>query len=297
MNNIQFKVFNFFLILIFFTVSLFLAVESAEARRMGFGRSIGKPPPMKRQMIPPSQGVKKSVDKTPVKGVSAANNKTRGGFMGPLAGLAAGLGLAALASYLGIGSELMGFLLILLAIAAIYFVVRFFLRSMQNNPSYEGVPSNLNREITSETIGLKTGAPSTILREASNEVSQDEIDNFLENSKKQFVEIQKIWDSGNVENLKNFCTEDLILQLSDQIKEKINEASKSSITQLNATWEGMDSYTNDDGTEYEEVYILFSGMIREQENGLTNQFSETWTLQRIKSTSDGWLIAGITQVN
>mgnify|MGYP001455068946 CR=1 FL=1 len=216
---------------------------------------------------------------------------------GNLAGLAAGLGLAALASYLGIGSELMGFLLILLAIAAIYFVVRFFLRSMQNNPSYEGVPSNLNREITSETIGLKTGAPSTILREASNEVSQDEIDNFLENSKKQFVEIQKIWDSGNVENLKNFCTEDLILQLSDQIKEKINEASKSSITQLNATWEGMDSYTNDDGTEYEEVYILFSGMIREQENGLTNQFSETWTLQRIKSTSDGWLIAGITQVN
>ena len=65
MINLQLKVFNIFLMSIFFLVSFFLAVDSAEARRMGFGRSIGKPPPMKRQVAPPVQAPKKTLDKTP----------------------------------------------------------------------------------------------------------------------------------------------------------------------------------------------------------------------------------------
>ena len=297
MISLQLKAFNIFLISIFFGVSFSLAVDSAEARRMGFGRSIGKPPPIKRQVAPPTQAPKKTVDKTPANTSSAAPNKSRGGFMGPIAGLAAGLGLAALASYMGIGEELMSFLLILLAGIAIFFIVRLVLRNMQSQPSLVGASSSFNRSnIESSTPKKRVmGSTSSSQNTQKETISQDEIKSFLENSKKQFIEIQKIWDSRNIDNLKSFCTDDLILDLSRQINERTNLSEKTSITELNASWQGMNTYFSKDGHEVDEVYVLFSGMVRENDNSVSKEFSEIWTLQRLKSTNDGWLIAGITQ--
>ena len=297
MISLQLKAFNIFLISIFFGVSFSLAVDSAEARRMGFGRSIGKPPPIKRQVAPPTQAPKKTVDKTPANTSNASPNKSRGGFMGPIAGLAAGLGLAALASYMGIGEELMSFLLILLAGIAIFFIVRLVLRNMQSQPSLVGASSSFNRSnIESSTPKKRVmGSTSSSQNTQKETISQDEIKSFLENSKKQFIEIQKIWDSRNIDNLKSFCTDDLILDLSRQINERTNLSEKTSITELNASWQGMNTYFSKDGHEVDEVYVLFSGMVRENDNSVSKEFSEIWTLQRLKSTNDGWLIAGITQ--
>jgi predicted lipid-binding transport protein (Tim44 family) len=297
MTNLKLKTFNIFLITIFFGVSFFLATESAEARRMGFGRSIGKPPPIKRQAIPPSQATKKAVDKTPSNASNATASKTRSGFMGPLAGLAAGFGLAALASYLGVGAELMGFLLILLAAGAIFFIVRMIMRNMQNKTSLDGIPSSLNKTNFEHIDDAKALAGGADLSSPKETISKEEINSFLENSKNQFIEIQKIWDSGNINKLKTFCTDEMVLELSEQITEKLNEGTSTSITELTAAWEGINSYVTDDGFKMEEVYVLFSGMIRENEDSLSNEFSEIWTLQRLKSSSDGWLIAGITQTN
>ena len=297
MISLQLKAFNIFLISIFFGVSFSLAVDSAEARRMGFGRSIGKPPPIKRQVAPPTQAPKKTVDKTSANTSNALPNKSRGGFMGPIAGLAAGLGLAALASYMGIGEELMSFLLILLAGIAIFFIVRLVLRNMQSQPSLVGAPSSFNRSNIESSTPKKPvmGSTSSYQNTQKETISQDEIESFLENSKKQFIEIQKIWDSRNIDNLKSFCTDDLILDLSRQINERTNLSEKTSITELNASWQGMNTYFSKDGHEVDEVYVLFSGMVRENDNSASKEFSEIWTLQRLKSTNDGWLIAGITQ--
>ena len=217
--------------------------------------------------------------------------------MGPIAGLAAGLGLAALASYMGIGEELMSFLLILLAGIAIFFIVRLVLRNMQSQPSLVGAPSSFNRSNIESSTPKKPvmGSTSSSQNTQKETISQDEIKSFLENSKKQFIEIQKIWDSRNIDNLKSFCTDDLILELSRQINERTNLSEKTSITELNASWQGMNTYFSKDGHEVDEVYVLFSGMVRENDNSASKEFSEIWTLQRLKSTNDGWLIAGITQ--
>ena len=265
---------------------------------MGFGRSIGKSPPIKRQVAPPAQGTKKAIGNTTGNAANnAVNNRTRGGFMGPLAGLAAGLGLAALASHLGIGGELMGFLLILLAGVAIFFLVRFFLRNMRNNTSLEGVPSNYNKASLENENIVRSQTPHAELNIPDESITEEEKNSFLENSKKQFVDLQKIWDTGNLDNLKSFCTDEFVLVLSKQISEKINEGSKTSVSELNATWEGMNSSVAGDGREVEEIYVLFSGVIRDSEDSPSEDFSEVWTLQRLKSTSDGWLLAGITQTN
>ncbi|MFL2656685.1 MAG: hypothetical protein ACJ0F0_03540 [Burkholderiaceae bacterium] len=87
----------------------------------------------------------------------------------------------------------------------------------------------------------------------------------------------------------------MILDLSRQINERTNLSEKTSITELNASWQGMNTYFSKDGHEVDEVYVLFSGMVRENDNSVSKEFSEIWTLQRLKSTNDGWLIAGITQ--
>ena len=297
MTNIKLKAFNVLLISVFFSTSFLLAVDSAEARRMGFGRSIGKPPPIKRQVAPPTQAPKKASDKTPGNAANATTNKSRGGFMGPLAGLAAGLGLAALASYLGVGEELMSFLLILLGGVAIFYILRLFLRNIQRQPSLEGVSSSFNKSniepsaTHQPSVDLSSIYPNT----QKENISEEEIKSFLDHSKNQFIEIQKIWDSGNIDNLKSFCTDDLVEELGRQINENANLAEKTSITELNASWQGMNTYVSEDGQNVEEVYVLFSGMVRENDNDVSKEFSETWTLQRFKSSSDGWLIAGITQ--
>jgi predicted lipid-binding transport protein (Tim44 family) len=49
--------------------------------------------------------------------------------------------------------------------------------------------------------------------------------------------------------------------------------------------------------KWKRFMCFFSGMVRENKNGLSNEFSEIWTLQRLKSSDDGWLVAGITQTN
>ena len=102
-----------FLLISFFSL---LALESSEARRMGGGRSFGKMPPIKRQAITPPKTPENASPKNAPN--SAVSNR---GGMGMLGGLAAGLGLAALASYLGIGGELMG-LLVILGICVLCFI-------------------------------------------------------------------------------------------------------------------------------------------------------------------------------
>ena len=117
-----------FLLISFFSL---LALESSEARRMGGGRSFGKMPPIKRQATTPPKAAE---NVSPKNAPNAAASKSGG--MGMLGGLAAGLGLAALASYLGIGGELMG-LLVILGICLLCFIAfrAFFFERVSKNGS------------------------------------------------------------------------------------------------------------------------------------------------------------------
>ena len=124
------KIIISFLLISFFSL---LALESSEARRMGGGRSFGKMPPIKRQATTPPRATE---NVNPKNVPNAAASKSGG--MGMLGGLVAGLGLAALASYLGIGGELMG-LLVILGICLLCFIafrVFFFERVSKNGSGW-----------------------------------------------------------------------------------------------------------------------------------------------------------------
>lgn len=118
-------------------VTLSVAPVEAEAERLGGGRASG----MQRQMpakqadsSPPAQNATPNQAGKPAQAAPAnaaaqtAAQPAKRSWMGPIAGLAAGLGLAALASHFGLGDELANFMMIALigvvAMVAIGWVMR-----------------------------------------------------------------------------------------------------------------------------------------------------------------------------
>ncbi|MBR4738169.1 MAG: Tim44 domain-containing protein, partial [Rhodocyclaceae bacterium] len=88
-----------------------LTPDDAYARRMGGGGSFG----MKRSIRPPAAAPKAPPKAAPAAG-NAAGAPGRSSWLGPIAGIAAGLGLAALMSHLGLSEEFGS--LVLLALLA-----------------------------------------------------------------------------------------------------------------------------------------------------------------------------------
>ncbi len=283
---------------------------SAEAKRLGGGSSIGRQMPIQRQATPPRPAQPAAAPaQQPAAARQAAGQQpaaapTRS-WMGPLAGIAAGLGLAALASYLGIGAEMMSFMLMLLAGLAIFAVVRMVMNRNRLQPA--GGPSdqsaNSYRTNSVEQAPAHYGSsgsahtPATAIAQAAadSQPSQAEIDQFLQVARKQFTELQKVWDSGDMTAIRGFVTESMAYGLEKQLAERGAAANHTSVVSLNTEWLGMEDATDEDGRAVDEAYVRFYGLIREQLDGAAQSFDEVWTLQKPKSGSGGWLLAGILQ--
>ena len=98
-------------------MALGLSIGNAEAARLGGGKSFG----MQRQAVPakPAGPAQQATPATPTSPAAAPAAAPKRNWMGPLAGLAAGLGIAALLSHFGMGEGMANFLMIaLLAMAA-----------------------------------------------------------------------------------------------------------------------------------------------------------------------------------
>jgi predicted lipid-binding transport protein (Tim44 family) len=114
--------------------------EPAEAKRFGGGRSLATQRNMPERMTPPppaKPGQPATAPTTPAQqaapgtaaGAAAAPAAAaRRSWMGPLAGLAAGLGIAALMSHLGLSEAFGNFLMLALLLVGGLFLVRFLMR-------------------------------------------------------------------------------------------------------------------------------------------------------------------------
>ena len=302
------------LVLVFTAVGF---APSAEAKRFGGGSSFGRQMPIQRQATPPrpaqpaatpAQAPAAQPAARPAQAGQAAAATPKRSWMGPLAGIAAGLGLAALASYLGIGAELMSFMLMLLAGLAIFAVVRMVMNRNRLQPA--GGPSghgaNSYRTSSSGQASTHYGSsgaahtPATAIAEAAadnqpSQPNQAEIDQFLQVARKQFTELQKVWDNGDITAIRGFVTESMAYGLEKQLAERGAAANHTSVVSLHTEWLGMEEATDEDGRAVDEAYVRFYGLIREQLDGAAQSFDEVWTLQKPKNGSGGWLLAGILQ--
>jgi predicted lipid-binding transport protein (Tim44 family) len=252
--------------------------------------------------------------------------------MGPIAGLAAGLGLAALASYLGFGEELMSLMLILLAVVVVFAVFRMLAGRRQASAGQYGQPAMAktgygNNELGAEArpsnvswpaqMGSSAGGSAGVsagvsaggsgyagaagvggaAQVAATDVSAEEIAQFVKVASEQFNKLQSIWDSGDIHTLAEFCTPEMTRELSHQIAGRKGSQNLTQVVQLDSEWLGMADSQDDFGKPVDEVHIRFSGLIREAADAAASDFNEIWTLHRVKNGDTGWQLAGITQVD
>ncbi len=288
---------SFFLSLIVAVMSFGFAASEAEAKRLGGGSSFG----MKREATPSAPTRQPAAtQQTPTAGAAAATQPKRS-WMGPIAGLAAGLGLAALFSHLGLGEGFANFIMILLLAAAAFFVFRLIFRrgagaASQANRGLQYAGASAAgaqgpRSAFEASQALAGSAPAPVGGVDKAVASGFDAEGFARQAKLNFIRLQAANDAGNLDDLREFTTPEVFAEICMQLNERGGAAQRTDVVELNA--EVIDVVEEDNRYV---VSVRFDGQLREEADAAPAPFAEVWHLTKPLSGSGGWLIAGIQQI-
>lgn len=255
--------------------------DADAARRMGGGRSIG----MQRNDTPPAQAPAPAASPGASAGAAAAAQPARNRWLGPVAGLAAGLGLAALFSHLGLGEGFGSFVMLLLILAAAYFLFRMLRRSSQGQApvQYAGGPTGFAPRPTGTEMPLGAAAAKAGATPAGFDA-----EGFLRQARVNFVRLQAAHDSGNLEDIRQFATPEVFAEVTLDIKSRSGGAQQTEVLVLDP--ELLD--VSEEGRQY-VASVRFHGSLRA--DAAPAPFDETWHLTKPVDGSRGWQVAGIQQ--
>lgn len=245
--------------------------------------------------------------------------------MGPIAGLAAGLGLAALMSHLGMGEAFANFLMLaLLAVAGVALVV-FLMRRFGNANSTRG-PALAGAGAGAGNLGAGPAwqptreavreEPAPLQRTAFNEAPAGsapaaggaavaaapiaaafvpaafDAEGFARTAKMIFIRLQAAHDTADLDDLKRFTTPELFASLRLDIQERGTEPQHTDVLKVEA--EVLDVANE---AERQIVSVRFHGQVVEEKGGAPVDFNEVWHLVKPHDDSRSWAIAGIEQMN
>lgn len=299
-------------------IGMVWVAEEASARRLGGGSSFGRQSPsVPRQATPPSrdagQAAQRPTQPPPMQPQPAGNR-----WLGPIAGLAAGLGIAALLSHLGMGGAMAEGLGSILMIALLVFAGVFIWRMLRGsrnaapaNPRMEpayaggdaGSASSANPPNSAYTPMSGSAMPGSVASLASSAAGPvaaaqwgvpDDFDSaaFLRNAKVYFIRLQAAWDSKNLVDIREFTTPEVFAEIRMQLEEDKVAKNQTDVVTLDATLLGIETTPTD--------YLAsarFTGAIRENGSSSAEPFEEVWNLSKPKAGQGGWLLAGIQQVH
>jgi predicted lipid-binding transport protein (Tim44 family) len=283
---------HLFSIAIAAVMSLGLMVQDAEAARLGGGRSVGAQrssvaPTKSAQQTPPSQA--------PAAAPASAPKPAGNRWLGPVAGLAAGLGLGYLlgqGGMGGLGGALGSMLMMALVGFAVFFVFRLLTRpkTAEGNLQFAGAGnqpvSAVPPSLTPASGAAGFGGPSR-----PNIPAGFDTEGFLRQAKLNFVKLQAVHDSGKLGELREFTTDAMFDSIKQDLLQHGAVGQQTDVVTLNA--ELLEAMTEGD-THWASV--RFSGMIRETANGQPEAFEEIWNLAKPESGATGWVLAGIQQL-
>jgi len=275
-------------------VGLGMMVQDAEAKRFGGGKSFG----MQRQATPaptaPTSAGKPAAAPAAAAAPATAAAKPAGmsRFLGPLAGLAAGLGIAALLSHFGLGEGFASFLMLALLVMAAVFVVRMLMRKRapQSGMQYAGAgtPADFSpARFEASTVG----AGSTAAHAAAGNIPADfDVEGFLRQAKLNFVRLQAANDRGDMDDIRQFTAPELFAEIQMQYQERGGRSQETDVMALDAQ---LLEVVTEDNRHIASVH--FSGQLRE-DDAAPNAFAEIWHLAKPTDGSRGWNVAGIQQL-
>jgi predicted lipid-binding transport protein (Tim44 family) len=273
-------------------LSLSFATHDAEARRMGGSKSFGmqRTAPAKQGATSTAQPTQSATAPTKSATTQTATPAPKRSWMGPLAGLAAGLGLAALFSHFGMGGEMASFLMLALLAMAAFMLFRFFMRRNAPAPAlqYAGMPP------------AQAGAPTAFDASPSAATSGGhagrafppgfDADAFAREAKLNFIRLQAAFDAGNLDDLRAFTSPEVFAEIRMQLAERGEAAQTTDVVTINA--EVLEAV--DEGNHH-VVSVRFTGLVREAADQAAIPLDEIWHLTKPVSGQGGWVIAGIQQ--
>jgi predicted lipid-binding transport protein (Tim44 family) len=268
-------------------ISLFAVVigfafimPEAEARRMGGSKSFGmqRTAPAKQDVAPTPQRQQQSTAPT-----TAPQKRS---WMGPIAGLAAGLGLAALFSHLGLGEEMANFLMLALLAMVAFMLFRFFIRRNAAAPAmqYAGVPQNAPAAFDQMPATFGGGHASQHFPPGFD------ADAFAREAKLNFIRLQAAFDAGNLDDLRAFTTPEVFAEIRMQLAERGDAVQTTDVMTIDA--EVLEAVDEDNR---HVVSVRFTGLVREAADQDAIPLDEVWHLTKPTSGQGGWVIAGIQQ--
>ncbi len=312
------------------------APSISEAKRLGGGKSSGMQRDMPARTAPtatpaqpaaPQPGKPAQQAAPATAGAAPAAAAPKRSWMGPLAGLAAGLGIAALMSHLGFGEAMGNFIMMaLLGIAAVALVM-FLLRRFGPNrntavPALAGARTGGSGAAPvawpQPTQGLErtaldgdtaAGAPAGAAGSAlpTPEATQPAADagapaarafvpaafdseGFARTAKLIFIRLQAANDTADLDDLRRFTTPELFASLRLDLQERGPSGQQTDVVKVEA--EVLDVTQEADR---QVVSVRFHGEMVEEKGAAPAPFSEVWHLIKPHDDSRSWAIAGIEQ--
>lgn len=265
-----------------------LSFGEAEAARLGGGRSFG----MQRQSVAPRPAPAPVKQATPAPTTPASPTAApapKRNWLGPIAGLAAGLGIGALLSHFGLGQEFASFFMIALLAMAVVFVLKLLMRRNAPSPApmqYAGMEGAAVPPEPAPAFGGSAASVAPTLPPGFDGEA------FLRVAKLNFVRLQAANDTKNLDDMREFVSPEVFAEIKIQLDERGNVKQQTDVVTLNA--ELLEVVTE---AERHIASVRFNGMIRETENGAAAPFDEVWNLSKPIDGSRGWIVAGIQQVN
>lgn len=282
-----------------------LNVSDAEAaKRLGGGSSSG----MQRQSLAPSKS--NTAAPAPAQQAAPAPHNTpaaapqaqpKRSWMGPLAGLAAGIGLAALASHFGFGEGLANIMMIGLLVMAAVMVFGYFMRKKAaaspaaagNGLQYAGAGADYGRAapVQPDFTPAGSAAPAPMAPVTAGFVPADfDSAGFVRNAKVNFIRLQAANDAGNLDDIREFTTPEMFAEIKLQHADRGTQRQETDVIKLEA--EVLD--VSEEANRY-VVSVRFTGQISE-DKAVPEAFEEIWHLTKPRQGSGGWVLAGIQQV-
>lgn len=291
------------------TVLLLLgaSLPDAEAKRLagGVSKGVQREPVTQHQAASP-QPTAPTQQIAPHPATPTPNPVPAGkrGWLGPLAGLAAGIGLGALLAHVGLGESVGNLLLLLFLLVTAGLVIKWLFRrpaneaaqDMEHSLLYEGVGGPamaplpllggterelLDPDVRSSASGLPRNIPADFDQEG-----------FLRTAKANFLRLQLANDATKLDDLREFVTPEIFAELKMAIADRQEAIQQTDVIGLEAELlEVLDEMPR------HLASIRFHGLIREHPDAPALPFDEVWHLSKPADASRGWVLAGIQQLN
>ena len=286
-----------------------LGADIADARRLGGGRSLGTqrqsiappaatpapttPGAASNPVMPAQPGAATAAARPPTSAAAAAPSGASR-WLGPIAGIAAGLGLAALMSHLGL-SEMFGSLLLigLVIIAAVVLVRMFLMR--RTAPAAAGASYRSSAARASGPDGTTRFEPTWGGSTSTAPVTTPAFppgfnpEPFLQQAKLQFRRLQEAYDKGDRKALADVMTPEMFAEVSRDLDQR-GSHTPTDVVALDA--EILEVVT--EGRQH-VASVRFTGALREDGASEAKPFVEVWNLAKPVDGSSGWLLAGVQQ--